>query len=211
MTQPARRGLCLVLASPSGGGKTAIARQLVATESNLALSISMTTRAPRAGEQDGVDYLFRAQAEFDAVVRAGGFLEYAQVFERSYGTPRAPVDAALPAGQDMVFDIDWQGHRSLRTALPGDVVGVFIMPPSLRALEERLHKRGDGDAAVASRMSRARDEISHWAEFDHVVVNEDFDRAVAEVRAILHAARLATTRQHGLADFVARLDDAPRA
>ena len=211
MTIPARRGLCLVLASPSGGGKTAIARRLVASESNLALSISMTTRAPRAGEQDGVDYLFRAQPEFDAMVQAGGFLEYAQVFERSYGTPRAPVDAALPQGQDMVFDIDWQGHRSLRAALPGDVVGVFIMPPSLRALEERLRKRGDGEAAVASRMARARDEISHWAEFDHVVVNEDFDRAVAEVRAILHAARLATVRQQGLSDFVARLGDVSRA
>jgi len=164
MTIPARRGLCLVLASPSGGGKTAIARRLVASESNLSLSVSI-----------------------------------------------APVDAALPQGQDMVFDIDWQGHRSLRAGMPGDVVGVFIMPPSLHALEERLHKRGDGAAAVASRMARARDEISHWAEFDHVVVNEDFERAVAEVRAILHAARLVTSRQQGLADFVARLDDVPRA
>lgn len=207
MTPIMRRGLCLVLASPSGGGKTAIARRLVATDENLALSISMTTRAPRAGEQDGVDYLFRPQAEFDAMVTAGGFLEYAQVFERSYGTPRAPAEAAIPAGRDMVFDIDWQGFRSLRAALPGDVVGVFIMPPSLRALEERLTKRGDGAAAVASRMARARDEISHWAEFDHVVVNEDFGAAVEQVRAILHAARMVTTRQTGLADFVARLDD----
>lgn len=207
MILPARRGVCLVLASPSGGGKTAIARRLVASEANLALSLSMTTRAPRAGEQDGVDYLFRAQVEFDAIADAGGFLEWANVFERSYGTPRTPVDVAIPAGQDMVFDIDWQGFRSLRAALPGDVVGVFIMPPSLRALEDRLRKRGDGDAAVASRMARARDEISHWQEFDHVVVNEDFDAAVEQVRAILHAARTATARQHGLADFVAHLDD----
>jgi guanylate kinase len=205
MITPARRGLCLVLASPSGGGKTAIARRLVATEENLALSISMTTRAPRQGEQEGIDYLFRGQPAFDAMVAADGFLEYAQVFERSYGTPRAPVDAALPAGRDVVFDIDWQGHRSLRAALPGDVVGVFIMPPGLDVLEERLRKRGDGEAAVASRMARARDEISHWAEFDHVVMNEDFDAAVAQVRAILQAARLATARQNGLADFVARM------
>lgn len=207
MITPARRGLCLVIASPSGGGKTAIARRLVATEESLTLSISMTTRDPRSSEQDGVDYLFRAQVDFDAMVTAGGFLEYAQVFARSYGTPRAPVAAALPLGQDMVFDIDWQGHRSLRAALPGDVVGVFLMPPSLRALEDRLTKRGDGAAAVASRMARARDEISHWAEFDHVVINEDFDSAVEQVRAILHAARLDTARQHGLADFVAGLDD----
>ncbi len=204
---PVRRGLCLVLASPSGGGKTAIARRLVATEANLALSISMTTRAPRAGEQDGVDYLFRPQAAFDTMAAAGGFLEWANVFERSYGTPRAPVDAAIPAGRDMVFDIDWQGFRSLRAALSGDVIGVFIMPPGLRALEDRLRKRGDGAAAVASRMARARDEICHWAEFDYVVVNEDFDAAVAQVRAILQAARLTTARQHGLADFVTRLDD----
>lgn len=206
MTSIARRGVCLVLASPSGGGKTAIARRLVASDDNLHLSLSMTTRAPRTGEQDGVDYLFRTQPEFDAMVTDGKFLEYAQVFERSYGTPRAPVDAALPAGRDIVFDIDWQGHRSLRAALPGDVVGVFIMPPSLRALEERLRARGDGEAAVASRMARARDEISHWAEFDHVVVNEDFDRAVEQVRAILQATRLSTPRQHGLTGFVARLD-----
>lgn len=207
MILPSRRGVCLVLASPSGGGKTAIARRLVASEDNLALSLSMTTRAARAGEQDGVDYLFRSQAEFDAMVTAGGFLEYAQVFERSYGTPRAPVDATVPLGRDVVFDIDWQGFRTLRTAMPNDVVGVFIMPPSLRALEERLIKRGDGSPAVASRMARARDEISHWQEFDHVVVNADFDRAVEQVRAILHAARTATARQHGLAEFVARLDD----
>ncbi|MSP03991.1 MAG: guanylate kinase [Acetobacteraceae bacterium] len=205
MMIPARRGLCLVIASPSGGGKTAIARRLVATEENLALSISMTTRDPRAGEKDGVDYLFRTQSAFDAVVTAGGFLEYAQVFARSYGTPRAPVDAALPSGHDVVFDIDWQGYRSLRSALPGDVVGVFIMPPSLRTLEDRLTKRGDGAAAVATRMARARGEIGHWAEFDHVVINEDFDHAVEQVRAILHAARLDKARQHGLENFVARL------
>ena len=207
MTPIGRRGLCLVLASPSGGGKSAIARRLVAADENLTLSISTTTRAPRAGEQDGVDYLFRTQPEFDGMVADGEFLEYAQVFERSYGTPRAPVDAALIAGRDIVFDIDWQGHRSLQAAMPGDVVGVFIMPPSLPALESRLTQRGDGADAVARRMARARDEISHWAEFSHVVLNDDFDTAIAQVRAILHAARLATARQSGLADFVAQLGD----
>jgi len=207
MTPIGRRGLCLVLASPSGGGKSAIARRLVASDENLTLSISTTTRAPRVGEQDGVDYLFRTQPEFDGMVADGEFLEYAQVFERSYGTPRAPVDAALIAGRDIVFDIDWQGHRSLQAAMPGDVVGVFIMPPSLPALESRLTQRGDGADAVARRMARARDEISHWAEFSHVVLNDDFDTAIAQVRAILHAARLATARQSGLADFVAQLGD----
>jgi guanylate kinase len=203
----ARRGVCLVLAAPSGGGKSAIARRLVASEANLALSVSMTTRAPRAGERDGVDYLFREQAAFDALAAAGGFLEWAHVFDHSYGTPRAPVEAALASGRDMVFDIDWQGHRSLRAALPGDVVGVFILPPSLRVLEERLRGRGDGEAALARRMARARDEISHWDEFDHVIVNDEFEAAVAAVRAVLHAARSARTRQTGLQDFVARLGD----
>ena len=207
MILPSRRGVCLVLASPSGGGKTAIARRLVASDDNLDLSISVTQREPRAGEQDGVDYHFRSGSEVLQLAMNGGFLEWASVFDRTYGTPRAPVEAALPAGRDMVFDIDWQGFRTLRTALPGDVVGVFIMPPSLRSLEERLTKRGDGAAAVASRMARARDEIGHWHEFDHVVVNADFDMAVEQVRAVLQAARTATARQHGLADFVAHLGD----
>lgn len=166
----------------------------------------MTTRAPRAGEQDGVDYHFRTPAEFAALVAADGFLEYARVFDHAYGTPRAAIESALRAGQDVVFDIDWQGHRSLRAALPGDVVGVFILPPTLRALEDRLRLRGDGEAALARRMARARDEISHWPEFDHAVVNEDLAVAVDDVRAILHAARQAVPRQNGLADFVARLD-----
>lgn len=196
----------MVLAAPSGGGKSAIARRLVETDGNLAVSVSMTTRAPRAGEVDGVDYHFRDRAAFDALVAANGFLEWALVFDHCYGTPRAEIEAALGAGRDVVFDIDWQGHRSLLAALPGDVVGVFILPPSLRALEERLRKRGDGEDALARRMARAKDEISHWGEFSHVVVNEDFERAVDEVRAVLAAARLDTVRQTGLADYVARLD-----
>jgi guanylate kinase len=208
MSQFVRRGLCLVLAAPSGAGKSSLTRALLATEPALSLSVSVTTRPPRPGEVDGVDYHFRDQSAFDAMVAAGGFLEWARVLGRhSYGTPRAEVEAALAAGRDVVFDIDWQGHRNLRAALPGDVVGVFILPPSLAALEARLRERaGDGHAEIARRMGLAREEISHWAEFDHVVVNDVFDGAVAELRAILHAARSATARQTGLAGFVAGLD-----
>jgi guanylate kinase len=203
----ARRGLCLVLAAPSGAGKSSLTRALLATDPDLSLSVSVTTRAPRQGEQEGVHYHFRDQASFDAMVAAGGFLEHATVLGRhSYGTPRAQVEAELSAGRDVAFDIDWQGHQQLRAVLPGDVVGVFILPPSLAALEERLRGRGgEAEAEIARRMGRARDEISHWAEFDHVVVNTVFDDALAELRAILHAARRMTARQVGLAGFVAGL------
>ena len=207
MSTLARRGLCLVLSAPSGAGKSSLTRALLASEPALSLSISVTTRLPRPGEIDGEHYHFRDQAAFDAQVAAGGFLEWARVLGRhSYGTPRAEVQAALSAGRDVVFDIDWQGHRNLRTALPGDVVGVFILPPSLTALESRLRQRDGEDATeVARRMGLAREEISHWAEFDHVVVNDVFDTAITELRAILHAARCATARQTGLAEFVAAL------
>ncbi len=208
MTLIQRRGLCLVIAAPSGGGKSSITRALMAGEPDLALSVSVTTRRPRAGERDGIDYHFRSQAEFDALVAADGLLEWAHVFGRSYGTPRAPVEQALAEGRDVVFDIDWQGHRLLRTALPGDVLGVFILPPSLADLEQRLRVRAGDDAAeIARRMAAARAEIAHWPEFDHVVVNDSFDAALEGVRAVLHAARLATARQTpGLRDFVSRLD-----
>lgn len=206
-TRIERRGLCLVIAAPSGGGKSSITRALVAREPDLTLSVSVTTRQPRARERDGIDYHFRTQAEFDALVAGGGLLEWAHVFGRSYGTPRAPVEQALAEGRDVVFDIDWQGHRHLRAALPSDVVGVFILPPALADLEERLRTRaGDDDAEIAQRMAKAREEIAHWPEFDHVVVNDDFDAAVASVRSVLHAARLATARQtDGLREFVSRL------
>jgi len=198
-----RRGVCLVIAAPSGAGKSTITRALLATEPALSLSISATTRAPRPGERDGIHYHFRTQAEFDGMAASGALLEWASVFGRSYGTPRAPVEHALHAGQDVAFDIDWQGHHKLRQALPGDVVGVFILPPSLAALEQRLHSRaGDSPTEIARRMAAARDEMSHWAEFDHVVVNTDLDQAIAEVRAVLHAARSATARQPGIATFV---------
>jgi guanylate kinase len=207
MTPIARRGVCLVLSAPSGAGKTAIADALLASEPDLRRSISVTTRALRAGEADGVHYHFRDQTEFDRMVAAGELLESARVLGRHcYGTPRAPVEEALSDGKDVVFDIDWQGHRQLRTALPEDVVGVFILPPTLAALERRLHDRSGDDAVeIARRMQLARDEISHWAEFDHVVVNDNLDQAVAAVRCVLHAARLATARLTGLKGAVDRL------
>jgi guanylate kinase len=204
MSIVARRGVCLVLAAPSGAGKTAIADALLASEPDLRKSVSVTTRPPRRGEIDGVHYRFCDQDAFDRMVAAGELLEWARVLNRHfYGTPRAPVEQALGAGHDTVFDIDWQGHRQLRAALPGDVVGVFILPPTMAALEGRLRSRSaEGSAEIARRMQLARNEISHWPEFDHVVVNDDFDRALASARAVLHAARLVTTRQAGLKDFV---------
>ena len=207
MSDPvARRGVCLVVAAPSGAGKSTITRALLASERALTLSISVTTRAPRPGEQDGVHYHFRGEAEFEALAAAGELLEWARVFRHGYGTPRAPVEQALNAGRDVVFDIDWQGYRQLRAALPDDVVGVFVLPPSLAALEARLRGRvTDSEAEIARRMAAAHAEMSHWAEFDHVVVNLELDRAVADTRSVLHAARLATRRQSGLAAFVGRL------
>ncbi len=208
MSRITRRGLCLVLSAPSGAGKTAITEALLAGEPELRRSVSMTTRKPRAGEQHGVHYHFCDQPSFDAHVAAGGLLEWARVLGRDcYGTPRAPVEQALADGQDMIFDIDWQGYRQLRAALPGDVVGVFILPPSLAVLEQRLRARaGDDPAEIARRMGLARDEISHWLEFDHVVVNDELPRAIAEVTAVLHAARLVTARQPGLPAFVESLE-----
>lgn len=190
-----RRGVGLVLSAPSGAGKTSIARALCKRDPAIALSISVTTRAPRASERDGVDYFFRTQAEFDALVQRGELLEWANVFGRCYGTPRVPVTQALAEGQDVVFDIDWQGHRQLRAALPGDIVGVFILPPSLAELEARLRARGDAPEAISPRMALARDEISHCREFDYLVVNAELGKATDAVQVILHASRLATSRQ----------------
>ncbi len=203
---PSRRGICLVLAAPSGAGKSSILRALLADESELSLSVSATTRAPRPGERDGVDYHFTDRAGFDAMVGSGTMLEHATVFGRSYGTPRAPVEAALASGRDVAFDIDWQGHRQVRDALPSDTVSVFLLPPSLEALQARLRGRqGDSEHEIARRMAAAHDEISHWDEFDHVVVNRIFPQAVAMVRGILYAARCARARQPGLPAFVAGL------
>ncbi|MDR3524753.1 MAG: guanylate kinase [Acetobacteraceae bacterium] len=201
-----RRGLCLVLAAPSGTGKSAITRALLDSDPNLALSISVTTRAPRPYEQEGVHYYFRDQREFDAMVASGDMLEWAGVFGRSYGSPRAPVEAALSAGRDVLFDIDWQGYRQVRAALPGDVVGLYIMPPSLAELERRLRARAsDSEAEILRRMATAASEISHVHEFDYVLVNNTLDIAVGEARAVLTASRLALGRLTGLDDFTGHL------
>jgi guanylate kinase len=203
----ARRGVCLVLSAPSGAGKTAIAAALLARDPELSRSVSVTTRPPRPSEVDGEDYRFCNQQEFDGMAAGGELLEWARVYGRHwYGTPRAPVEKALRNGVDVVFDIDWQGHRQLRAALPDDVVGVFILPPSLDALEARLRTRaGDDVKEIARRMALARDEMGHWREFSHVVVNDDLEQAIAAAHAILRAARLVTSRQAGLARFVAGL------
>jgi guanylate kinase len=199
-----RRGLCLVIAAPSGTGKSSLTRALLAEEPELGLSISLTTRAPRPGEVEGKHYYFRTPAQFEQLRLSGGLLEWAHVFGREtlYGTPRAPVEAALARGQDMIFTIDWQGFRQMRAAMPEDVVGVFLLPPSLAALEERLRLRGqDSEAEIARRMASTQSEMEHYTEFDYAVVNERFDDAVSGVRSVLRAARLATFRQTGLRHF----------
>jgi guanylate kinase len=205
MTDIARRGVCLVLCAPSGGGKGAITEALLAREPALRRSVSVTTRAARPGEVDGVHYHFVGEDVFTAMERSGELLEWARVLRgtHGYGTPRGPVEAALAAGEDMLFDIDWQGFRQLRDRLPNDVVGVFVLPPGLDVLEQRLRARGDDPSEVDRRMRQAREEISHWQEFDFVVVNDQLDRAVEQVGCILRAARLATARRAGLQTFVA--------
>lgn len=203
---PSRRGICLVLASAPGGGKTSVSRALLETEPELSLSVSATTRAARRGEEEGVHYYFRTPEQFAEGVAAGEFLEHASFLGRSYGTPRAPVEAALAAGRDVLFDIEWQGHRQLRATMPADIVGIFLLPPSLAELERRLRGRGqDPEEEITRRMAAARTELQHWHEFDHVLVNEDFAATVAAVRAVLHAARTHRTRQPWLAGFVAGL------
>lgn len=198
-----RRGVCLVVSAPSGAGKTTLTRRLLASEPQAQLSISVTTRAPRPGEQEGVHYFFRTPEQFAAMRAGGELLESAEVFGHFYASPRAPVEAALAAGRDVVFDVDWQGHRQIRAALPGDVVGVFILPPSREVLEQRLRGRGtDSDAVIARRMAEAVAEMSHAGEFDSVIVNDEIETAWAECRAVLQAARLATPRLTGLAAFL---------
>ncbi|MQR98646.1 guanylate kinase [Gluconobacter aidae] len=204
MTQLPRRGVCLVISAPSGAGKSTIANALRASEPTLRHSVSVTTRGPRPGEVEGVHYHFRDITEFRRMAADGELLEWAEVFGRGYGTPRAPVEEALDAGHDMVFDIDWQGHRLLRAALPDDVVSLFVLPPSLEELERRLNKRAsDHPEEIARRMKAALDEISHWSEFDHTIINSDLDTAISQARSVLTAARLATRRQRNLLDMVA--------
>ncbi len=193
----------LVLSSPSGAGKTTISRGLLAQDGNLTLSISATTRPMRPGETDGVDYVFVDQAKFDGMVQDGAFLEHATVFGHGYGTPRDPVDAALDEGRDVLFDIDWQGTQQVREKARDGLVSVFILPPSTEELGRRLRTRAqDPDEVVQSRMAKAVDEMSHWPEYDYIVVNEDVAQSVAQVQAILLAERLKRERQVGLRDFV---------
>jgi guanylate kinase len=198
-----RRGVCLVLAAAPGGGKTSVSRQVLSMEPELSLSISATTRAPRPAEQDGVHYYFKTPDEFEAMAAGDQLLEHAGFLGRRYGTPRAPVEAALAEGRDVLFDIEWQGHRQLRQKLPEDVVGIFLLPPSMEELERRLRGRQqENEAEIVKRLAIAREEMTHWSDFDHVLVNRDFDRCVAEVRAILHAARTTRGRQPWLPTFV---------
>ena len=198
-----RRGLMLVLSSPSGAGKTTLSRLLLESDPNVAMSVSATTRPKRPGEVDGRDYFFIADEKFEHMANAGEFLEHAVVFGHRYGTPREPVLEALTAGRDVLFDIDWQGTQQLRQQVREDVVTIFVLPPSRAELERRLHTRAQDSAeVVAKRMAKADDEISHWAEYDYVVVNEDVARAQAQVETILEAERLKRARQPGIPAFV---------
>ncbi len=206
MSAIARRGLMLVLSSPSGAGKTTLSRRLLALDGNLTLSISMTTRSPRPDEREGVDYQFVTREAFEAAVARNALLEHAVVFDRLYGTPREPVMVALAAGRDVLFDIDWQGTQQLKESAREDLVSVFVLPPSHAELERRLKARAqDADDVVAARMAKAAGEISHWAEYDYVIVNDDLERALRDIIAILAAERLKRTRQVGLSDFVRHL------
>jgi guanylate kinase len=201
-----RRGMMFVLSSPSGAGKTTLSRLLIDKMPGLKMSVSATTRPMRPGEVDGRDYHFIDKARFDEMSKRNELLESATVFDNRYGTPRAPVEAALSAGQDVLFDIDWQGTQQLREKARDDVVSVFILPPSAADLEKRLHSRAqDSHEVIRSRMSRASHEMSHWAEYDYIVINHDIDEAFAEVQSILKAERLKRERRIGLTTFVRKL------
>jgi guanylate kinase len=206
MTEIRRRGLLLVLSSPSGAGKTTITRRLLDRDPLLTLSISVTTRPKRPGEVDGADYYFVPPAEFERMVRGGELLESALVFGHSYGTPKKPVEEALRQGRDVIFDIDWQGTQQLAQNAPDDLVSIFVLPPSIEELAQRLRSRAqDSDDVVASRMAKASDEMSHWAEYKYIIVNRDIDESLRDVQSILAAERLKRSRRIGLADFVTGL------
>ena len=201
-----RRGLMFVLSSPSGAGKTTLSRLLIDKMPGLKMSVSATTRPMRPGEVDGRDYHFIDKARFEQMSKRDELLESATVFDNRYGTPRGPVEAALSAGQDVLFDIDWQGTQQLREKARADVVSVFILPPSAGDLEKRLHSRAqDSDEVIRGRMDRASHEMSHWAEYDYIVINHDVDEAFAEVQSILKAERLKRERRTGLTTFVRKL------
>jgi guanylate kinase len=212
MDQPTRqrRGLLIVLSSPSGAGKSTISRMLLDADHDVTMSVSATTRPKRPGEVDDVDYHFVDDAKFDELVRAGEFAEWAYVFDHRYGSPKEPIKEALKIGHDILFDIDWQGTQQLRGAFSTDLVRIFILPPSMAELERRLRARGtDTEDVIESRMRRAASEIGHWGEYDYVLINEDMDTCLAEVRSIIDAERLRRDRRPYLFDFVRRLVERP--
>jgi guanylate kinase len=201
-----RRGLLIVLSSPSGAGKTTISRMLLESDPEIMMSVSATTRPKRPGEAEDVDYHFVSDAEFERLIDSGEFVEWAPVFGFRYGTPKAPVKSALREGRDILFDIDWQGTQQLHSAMGEDLVRIFILPPSMAELERRLHSRGtDAEEVIADRMQRSTGEISHWAEYDYVLINHDMDACLAEVQTIVAAERLKRSRQIGLVSFVREL------
>jgi guanylate kinase len=203
-----RKGLLLILSSPSGAGKSTLARRLMDWDPTLRFSVSATTRAPRPGEQDGREYYFKTRPEFEAMVESGEMLEHAEVFGNLYGSPKGPVENAMAEGRDTLFDIDWQGGQQIRSSsLARDVVSIFVLPPSIAELDRRLRGRAqDSEEVIAGRMAKSRDEISHWAEYDYVIVNRDIDTAFDELVTILKAERMRRDRQPGLSDFVRGLN-----
>lgn len=202
-----RRGLLLILSSPSGAGKSTLSRMLMAWDPTMRFSVSATTRSPRPGEMDGREYYFRDRQEFESMVKSGDMLEHAEVFGNLYGSPRAPVEAAMEAGTDTVFDIDWQGGQQIKQAMRGDVVSIFVLPPSIAELDRRLRSRAqDSEDVIAGRMAKSRDEISHWAEYDYVLINDDLDQTFDRLKTILLAERLKRERQPQLSFFVRTLN-----
>jgi guanylate kinase len=202
-----RRGLLLILSSPSGAGKSTLSRMLMDWDPTMRFSVSATTRAPRPGEVEGREYYFRSREDFESMVKSGEMLEHAEVFGNFYGSPKGPVLVAMEAGTDTVFDIDWQGGQQIKQAMRDDVVSIFILPPSIAELDRRLRTRGqDSDEVIAGRMAKSRDEISHWAEYDYVLVNDDLDQTFDRLKAILTAERLKRDRQPQLSAFVRALN-----
>ena len=203
-----RRGLLLILSSPSGAGKSTLSRMLMDWDPTMRFSVSATTRKPRPGEEDGREYYFRSRDAFEEMVRDGDMLEHAEVFGNFYGSPRGPVEQAMKAGTDTVFDIDWQGGQQVKQSMRDDVVSIFILPPSIAELDRRLRARAqDSDDVIAGRMAKSRDEISHWAEYDYVLVNEDLQLTFEQLKAILTAERLKRERQPQLSAFVRSLNE----